>query len=57
MDKLDNKGKPLLVSNKQRLDVASMPITSIDLNDNDVKLISSFIQKYHQVSRFCRFVL
>lgn len=52
MDKLDNTGKPLLVSSKQRLNVASSPTTSIDLREEDVQLISNFIKKYRQVSRF-----
>lgn len=52
MDKIDNTGKPLLVTSKQRLNVASSPTTSIDLREKDVKLISSFIKKYHEVSRF-----
>lgn len=48
MEKLDHSGKPLIVSKKQRKDVASSPIASIDLSDQNVKLISSLIQKYNQ---------
>jgi len=50
MEKLDHSGKPLLVSNKQRIDVASTPIASIDVSEQNVKLISNLVQKYNQVS-------
>jgi len=50
MEKLDHLGKPLIVSNKQRIDVASSPIASIDLSEQNVKLISNLVQKYIQVS-------
>jgi len=49
MEKLDHSGKPLLVSNKQRIDVASSPIASIDLSEQNVKQITSLVQKYTQV--------
>lgn len=52
MEKLDHSGKPLIVSNKQRIDVATSPIASIDLSEQNVKLISSLVQKYNQVSCF-----
>lgn len=52
MEKLDHSGKPLIVSNKQRIDVATSPIASIDLSEPNVKLISSLVQKYNQVSCF-----
>ncbi|XP_060862840.1 ATP-dependent RNA helicase DHX30-like isoform X1 [Metopolophium dirhodum] len=48
MEKLDHSGKPLIVSNKQRIDVASKPIASIDLSEQNVKQISSLVQKYTQ---------
>ncbi|XP_050422024.1 ATP-dependent RNA helicase DHX30-like isoform X2 [Adelges cooleyi] len=48
MDKLDSKGKPILVSQKQRIDVAHSPVTSIDLDEKDVKLITNLFQKYNQ---------
>ncbi|XP_025196518.1 putative ATP-dependent RNA helicase DHX30 [Melanaphis sacchari] len=48
MEKLDHSGKPLIVSNKQRIDVATSPIASIDLSEQNVKLISSLVQKYNQ---------
>ncbi|XP_022175512.1 putative ATP-dependent RNA helicase DHX30 isoform X2 [Myzus persicae] len=48
MEKLDHSGKPLIVSNKQRIDVASSPIASIDLSEQNVKQISSLVQKYNQ---------
>lgn len=50
MEKLDHSGKPLIVSNKQRVDVASSPIASIDLSEQNVKQISSLVRKYIQVS-------
>jgi len=50
MEKLDHSGKPLIVSNKQRIDVASSPIASIDVSEQNVKLISNLVQKYNQVS-------
>jgi len=50
MEKLDHSGKPLIVSNKQRIEVASSPIASIDLSEQNVKLISNLVQKYNQVS-------
>lgn len=50
MEKLDHSGKPLLVSNKQRIDIASSPIASIDVSEQNVKLISNLVQKYNQVS-------
>jgi len=52
MEKLDHSGKPLIVSSKQRIDVATSPIASIDLSEQNVKLISSLVQKYNQVSCF-----
>ncbi|XP_060842325.1 ATP-dependent RNA helicase DHX30-like [Rhopalosiphum padi] len=48
MEKLDHSGKPLIVSNKQRIDVATSPIASIDLSEQSVKLISSLVKKYNQ---------
>ncbi|KAL4119170.1 hypothetical protein QTP88_012015 [Uroleucon formosanum] len=48
MEKLDHSGKPLIVSNKQRVDVASSPIASIDLSEQNVKQISSLVRKYIQ---------
>lgn len=53
MEKLDHSGKPLIVSNKQRIDVASSPIASIDLSEQNVKQISSLVQKYNQVNHIC----
>jgi len=50
MEKLDHSGKPLIISSKQRIDVASSPIASIDLSEQNVKQISSLVQKYTQVS-------
>lgn len=50
MEKLDNKGKPLLVTKKQHINVASSPIASINLDEKDVQLISNLVQKYNQVS-------
>jgi len=50
MEKLDHSGKPLIVSNKQRVDVASSPIASIDLSEQNVKQISDLVRKYIQVS-------
>lgn len=55
MEKLDHLGKPILVSKKQRLDIASSPIASIDLRQTDVKLISDLIQKYNQVGKILLF--
>jgi len=52
MEKLDHSGKPLIVSNKQRIDVATSPIASIDLSEQSVKLISSLVKKYNQVRYF-----
>lgn len=49
MEKLDHLGKPILVSRKQQIDVASSPIASIELSKNNVTLISSLVQKYNQV--------
>lgn len=57
MEKLDHMGKPILVSKKQQIDVASSPIASIELSKNNVALISSLVQKYSQVrfSSLCLF--
>jgi len=54
MEKLDHSGKPLIVSNKQRIDVASSPIASIDLSEQNVRLISNLVQKYNQVSHILK---
>lgn len=49
MEKLDHTGKPVLVSKKQQIAVATSPIASIDLSEKHVKLISDLVQKYNQV--------
>ncbi|XP_050541071.1 ATP-dependent RNA helicase DHX30-like [Daktulosphaira vitifoliae] len=48
MNQLDKKGKPILVTEKQRLDIAHSPVTSIDLNEKDIILISNLFKKYRQ---------
>lgn len=50
MEKLDHKGKPILISKKQYIDVAASPIASIDLCEKSVNLISNLVQKYNEVS-------
>jgi len=50
IEKLDNTGKPILVSKAQCIDIASSPVASIDLSKQNVNLISNLIQKYNQVS-------
>lgn len=49
MEKLDHTGKPILTSKKQRIDIASSPIASIDLSKTNITLISNLVQKYNQV--------
>lgn len=50
MDKLDHTGKPILISKKQSIDVATSPIAAINLSENNVTLISKLVEKYNKVS-------
>lgn len=47
--KLDHTGKAVLISKKQQIDVAASPVASIDLSENNVKLISNLVQMYNRV--------
>jgi len=51
MEKIDHTGKAILVSKKQQIDIASSPITSIEFNQTDIKLISNLVKKYTQVNK------
>lgn len=50
MKKLDHTGKAVLISKKQQIDIAASPVASIDLSENNVKLISNLVQMYNQVN-------
>lgn len=52
MEKLDHKGKPMLVSKKQQIAVATSPSAFIDLSAKKVELISDLVQKYNQVKYY-----
>lgn len=55
MEKLDNFGKPILTSKKQRIDIAYSPIASINLSESNIKQITSLVHKYNQVSIVCSY--